>query len=240
MSTDLGPSRVRIRARPGWYLLAVIVVLGLATRYFPVWHPLLTPSAHWGMAVAGVILLADSILLHELAHTWVAARHGVASRGVTLGIFGGQAELSRALPTPGADAMLAIAGPAANALLAAAAWALHAFGDGRWSELVLGVIAFTGRVNVLLAIFNLLPVLPLDGGRVVRALAWWRTGSTTRATVIAARVGAAVCIVLAALAALLLVRGDVGNGLLGVLAALYLWRRTRGFLSSRPSPSPVP
>jgi Zn-dependent protease len=238
MSTDLGPSRVRIRARPGWYLLAALVTVGLATRYFPVAHPMLTPGAHWGMAVAGVILLADSILLHELAHTWVAARHGVASRGVTFAIFGGQAELARALPTPAADALLALAGPAANVLLAAIAWALLAIGDGRWSELVLGVLAFAAHVNVLLAIFNLLPVLPLDGGRVVRALAWWRTGSATRATVVAARVGVAACVLLAAFAVFLLVRRDVGNGLLAALAALYLWRRARGFLSSPPSPVP--
>ena len=240
MSANLGPSRVRLRARPGWYVLGAVVIVGLAMRYFPVWHPLLPPSAHWGMAVAGVILLADSILLHELAHTWVAARYGVASRGVTFAIFGAQAELERAMPTPRADATMALAGPAANVLLAAAAWALHAIGDGRWSELVLGVIAFTARVNVLLAIFNLLPVLPLDGGRVVRALAWWRTGSSTRATAIVARVGVFTCVMLAALAALLLVRRDTGNGLLAALAALYLWRRTRGFLSSHPSPSPVP
>ncbi|MGI9645811.1 MAG: site-2 protease family protein [Ilumatobacteraceae bacterium] len=149
--------------------------------------------AHWSMAVIAVLFGTNlavalgvvpgilamvafflSILAHEFGHALVARRYGVETEGIDLWALGGVARLDRESPTPRADALIALAGPAVSVLLGVAAFGLAV---GVRSE----VLAWVGLVNIALALFNMLPGAPLDGGRVLRAWRWHRTGSKYRA-----------------------------------------------------------
>ncbi len=149
--------------------------------------------AHWSMAIIalwlGVILSADlgvvpgviatiaffaSILAHEFGHALVARRHGVRTESIDLWALGGVARLDREAPTPRADGLIAIAGPATNLLIGLVTLAA-------WWLVPLPVVFVIGFVNVFLAVTNMLPGAPLDGGRVLRAIRWARTGNKYRA-----------------------------------------------------------
>src|ERR671923_434975 len=120
-------------------------------------------------------------------------------------MLGGRADVGRELATPAGDALMAVAGPCANLLTAGLSVALVKLGRGDWPVAVIGVLAFTATVNLLLTGVNALPVYPLDGGRVVRALLWRGTGAMGRATRIAARLGAGFAV-------LLVMAGGAGGG----------------------------
>ena len=149
--------------------------------------------AHWSMAIValwfGVLLSADlgvvggilatvaffaSILAHEFGHALVARHYGVRTQSIDLWALGGVARLDRESPTPRADGLIAVAGPAVSLLIGLAATAA-------WFVLGSDVLFVIGFVNVVLAVFNMLPGAPLDGGRVLRAVRWARTGNKYRA-----------------------------------------------------------
>ena len=174
-------------------LVAGLITLTLANSILPIAAPGFSDAAYWvvGILTAGGFLA--SILLHELGHSVVAEREGVRVDGITLWLLGGVARLRGEPQTPGAELRIAAAGPAVSVALAvglfAAGWALSAFGLS--SLLVAGVI-WLGLINGVLALFNLLPFAPLDGGRITKALLWRRHGDRDRATIttaVAGRVG---------------------------------------------------
>jgi Zn-dependent protease len=178
------------------------------------------------------VSLFGSIVLHELAHARVARAHGVASRGITLAALGGRAELEGALPSPKVDVLMAVAGPAANGVLAGLALALTEVAQGgHWPAAVTGVLGFAAATNALLTAVNLLPVFPLDGGRVLRAALWHRTASLSAATRTARRIGMGFGVGLVVAGVVGAGVGHRAAGLTGVVVGLYLYRRAR--LSSR-------
>lgn len=127
--------------------------------------------------VAGAIAVVAfflTILAHEFGHALVARRYGIQTESIDLWALGGVARLDREAPTPGAEARVALAGPIVSLLIG-----VTAFGLGY--TLGIGLVAWIGFVNVFLAVFNMLPGAPLDGGRVLRAFRWWRTGDRYRA-----------------------------------------------------------
>jgi Zn-dependent protease len=149
--------------------------------------------AHWSMAIVavwfGVLLTVDlgllggvvatvaffaSILAHEFGHAMVARRYGVRTESIDLWALGGVARLDRESPSPRADGLIAVAGPAVSLLIG-----LAAFGAGIAFQST--VLVWVGFVNGVLAVFNMLPGAPLDGGRVLRAVRWSRTGNKYRA-----------------------------------------------------------
>lgn len=168
-----------------------------------------TRSAYWAAAVVAAVLFFASLLAHEVSHAVVARRFGIKVRSITFWLFGGVAQLGSEALTPSADFRIAAAGPAVSLLLvgvfAAAQWVLTSAGA---HGLVLAVPMWLWEMNLLLAVFNLVPAAPLDGGRILRAGIWWRSGNRTRASVLAARVGRAFGIVLIALGAVLFVYYD--------------------------------
>jgi Zn-dependent protease/CBS domain-containing protein len=139
------------------------------------------------MSVAAALIFFASLLLHELGHAIVARREGMEIDGITLWLFGGVARFKGMFPSGGAELRIALAGPAVSLFLgllflgAAAALPLP--------DAVDGVVAWLGRINLILLGFNMLPALPLDGGRVLRALLWVRTGDFMRATRTAGALG---------------------------------------------------
>ena len=176
MTSSLRLARVAgIEIRAHWSLLVIValIVWSLADRVFPDSNPGLSDTAYLVMASAAALLFLASILLHELGHALQAQRDGVGVAGITLWVFGGVAEMRGNMPSAGAELRIAAAGPAVSLVLAvvclgaAVALPLPAEIDG--------VVFWLGQINLSLLLFNLIPALPLDGGRVLRALLWmWR------------------------------------------------------------------
>lgn len=134
------------------------------------------------------ILLFVTVLIHELSHSFTARANGLPVHTISLFIFGGVSNLTREPQTPRIELLVALAGPLASLVLAGIFFGLHALAGSGSSE-VAAVLGYLAYVNLILAIFNLIPGFPLDGGRVLRAIIWRVTGSQRRATRIASNVG---------------------------------------------------
>ena len=203
-----------------WSVLGLLALLmwTLATGIFPETNPGLGDNAHFAMAVAASLGFFASILLHELGHALQARREGMQIDGITLWLFGGVARFAGMFPSAGAEFRIAAAGPAVSALLAGG-FAGAALIPGVPSA-VDGVSSWLGFINLALLVFNLIPALPLDGGRMLRAALWARSGDLTKATVRAAGTGRFLAIGLIGLGFLMIVLGD---GVGGIWLAFIGW-----------------
>lgn len=170
--------------------IVLLVAVGLAAYQLPAVFPGHSAVAYALGGAGAAVLLLLSLLAHELAHAIVARRNGVPVGGITLWLLGGVAQLRDEASTPGADFRIAAVGPGTSALLgvlfAGVTWAAIGLGSGR---LVAAVLLYLALLNVVLAVFNLVPAAPLDGGRVLRAALWRWTGDRARASVWSARAG---------------------------------------------------
>jgi Zn-dependent protease len=157
---------VRVGLNWSWLIIFILLVWSLGTSYFPSRYPFLTGAAYFWMGVAAAILFFGSLLLHELGHAFQARREGMQIDGITLWLFGGVARFKGMFPTAGAEFRIAIAGPLVTLGLSGAFIVLAALVPS--TQALHGVLAWVGYVNLLLLVFNLMPALPLDGGRVLR------------------------------------------------------------------------
>ncbi len=178
---------IRVGLNWSWLVVFALIVWSLAVAVFPSEDPGLARGAYIGMGIAAALLFFLSLFLHELGHALVARREGVEIEGITLWLFGGVARFRGMLPSAGAEFRIAIAGPVVSALLGGA-FVAFALGT-HFSKPVDGVAAWLGYINLLLLAFNMLPALPLDGGRVFRSLLWKARGNFGWATGVAAAVG---------------------------------------------------
>ncbi len=212
-----------VRADASWLLVILLVTWSLATGYFPAIYKGLTPRTYWLMALVGALVLFLSIIVHELSHSIVARRYGIPMKGITLFVFGGVAEMDDEPPSPKAELLMAIAGPAASVLIGGAFVGLAEIAPrmGLRGEVV-AVLRYVGMTNLILAIFNLLPAFPLDGGRVLRAIIWWKTHSIRRATRVASHSGTAFGWLLVILGVLALFRGNVVGGIWWFLIGTFV------------------
>jgi Zn-dependent protease len=192
--------RIRVGFHASWIVLFVFVTWTIASSMSD-----LQPPFGAALAAACAVLLFVSVVVHEFAHALVARRFGVQTRGITLFIFGGVATLENEPPTPRAEAAIALAGPVASGVIALLGYgAMLASDQFAPTSLGLGIglgCAYIAVANAVLAVFNLVPAFPMDGGRVLRALLWIRTQDQRAATVAAALVGVtlAVCTIVASL-----------------------------------------
>jgi Zn-dependent protease len=171
-------------------VIAVIVADVLGGSVLPVTVPHQSQTVYWLLAAAGAVLFAASLLGHELAHALVARRNGMTVRSVTLWMLGGVTELDGDPPSPGAELRIALAGPAASLAAAVLFFGVAlAIGRGGGPAVTASALAWLGLMNGALAVFNLLPGAPLDGGRVLRAVLWRRHRDRVRAALGAARAG---------------------------------------------------
>ncbi len=177
-------------------------------------------TAFLGAVAGGVIFLA-TVLAHEVSHTAVAQRRGLEVKRIRLMIFGGASELREESNSPGTEAAVAIVGPFTSAVIAAGLLALAAPLDG----VAEGVLRFVGLANLALAVFNILPGMPLDGGRVLRAFLWHRTGDRDKATRLALQSGRFFGLGLVGVGAYLALR--TGTGAVGIWVAFVGWFMTR-------------
>src|SRR5918992_4812429 len=157
-------------------VIIAILVFGLATGMLPDGYPGRSTAAYVAAAIVAAVLFLASLLAHELAHSLVARRNGIEVESIVLWLLGGVAQLRGEAKTPGADFRIAVVGPLTSVGLAivfgVAAGGLIQLGAG---GLATGVLTYLAATNAMLAIFNLIPAAPLDGGRVLRAALWrWR------------------------------------------------------------------
>jgi Zn-dependent protease/CBS domain-containing protein len=170
-----------------WLIVFALIVWSLATAIFPDQNPDLSDNTYIAMAVVAALLFFVSILLHELGHALEARREGMEIEGITLWLFGGVAQFKGMFPSAGAEFRIAIAGPLVSLVLGIGFLAISFFVRGETA--VDGVAFWLGAINMSLLLFNLLPALPLDGGRVLRSALWAAKGDFAWATRIAATIG---------------------------------------------------
>jgi len=199
---------IPIYLHPTWFLVFFLVSFALSKSLVGA-HPEIAQPVAWLAAGATAVLFAVSILLHELGHSVIALRHRVPVRSITLFIFGGVAVIERDPETPRAEFEIAIAGPIVSALLALV-FVVVQRGAPEGSAFA-SMAGWLMAINLGVALFNLLPGFPLDGGRVLRAFLWARSGSATAATRTAARVGQWIAYGFIALGALRVMGGDLGG-----------------------------
>lgn len=179
---------ITIEIHPSWLLILGFVAWSLSDGLFPDQYESWSTFAYWATGVIAALLLFVTVLIHELAHALVAKRRGLEVPRITLFIFGGMSHLQRQPASAGEEFQIAAAGPATSLVIAAVTGAAGLLVGGA-NEKLEAILYYLAFVNVALAVFNILPGFPLDGGRVLRSIAWKRTGSFRRATRIASAVG---------------------------------------------------
>lgn len=208
-----------VRIDPSWLVVAALVTWSLAAGHFPSQYPDLGGGVYWTMGVIGMLGLFGSVLLHELGHAVVARRRGLEMGGITLFIFGGVAEMTAEPENPRTEFLVAIGGPVVSLLLALGFWVAHFF---TLPTTVGAVVAYLAFVNTALLVFNMVPAFPLDGGRVLRAWLWSRSGSLRGATRTASRIGSGFGAFLIGLALLELFAGAVVSAIWTGILGLFL------------------
>jgi Zn-dependent protease len=220
---------IRIAVDWSWFLVLFLVIFWLSRFYGDVLGESGSSTAPFVLAVLSAVGFFGSIVLHELGHAVAAIRSGIGISSIQLWVFGGMARMDRESETPGAEFKVAIAGPlvtlaivVALTLIGRAAAGAHEFRRAVLIESdsgvsgVLAMVAWLASINLLVLLFNLLPAFPMDGGRVVRAIAWWRTGDRTAATRFAAGLGRVFAYVFIGAGLFMVVTGS-GFGVFGGL-----------------------
>lgn len=216
---------IRIAVDWSWFLVLFLVIFWLTRFYADVLGENGSDTGPFLLAVLSALGFFGSIVLHELGHAFVALRNGIGISSIQLWIFGGMARMDRESESPAAEFKVAIAGPLVTLaiVVALAAVGLAAAGPEEFRDAalietnsgvsgVLAMVAWLASINLLVLIFNLLPAFPMDGGRVVRAIAWWRTGDRTAATRFAAGLGRVFAYIFIAGGLLLVFTGLVFQG----------------------------
>ena len=204
-----------------WFFIFALVTWMFASSIFGEFYPEWTEAQRWigGAFVALIFFL--SVLTHEMSHAIVSNRNGLPVRGITLFVFGGVANLTKEPDSPGLEFRIAIVGPLTSltigALFAAAWAALRPVSDG-----LAGIAANLAIINSSLALFNMLPGFPLDGGRVFRSIVWRRNNNRLRATRTAARAGEWIAYGIMGIGVLYTLIGGVVSGIWFILIGLFL------------------
>src|SRR4051812_178369 len=230
---------IRVGANPSWFIVLFLLIWLLTGQYKDAFPGHDTKA--FILATASALLLFLCVLLHELGHAIVARRNKVPIVGIELWLFGGIATMTREPDTPGAAFRISAAGPFVTFLIALVSWVAGGLiwgGNGftnsaflsertgySSAEVLLGYVAL---VNTGLLLFNLVPGYPLDGGNILRAIAWWRTGDRVRATRFAARTGRLFAYLIMALGVYVAIRGSLFTGVWFLLIGNFFSQAARG------------
>lgn len=213
---------IRISLDISWFIIFALVLLALSAGYFPRNFPGQDPRAYWIAGFIATLLFFASVLIHELSHSLVAIRQGLEIPEITLFIFGGVSRLAQEPKDPVTELKIALVGPISSFALAALFWLMKTVFRGLEPSLIVAVFGYLAWINLALGIFNLIPGFPLDGGRVFRAIWWWKTGSLTRATKIASDMGKGFAVALMLLGGLQIFAGALISGLWLVFIGMFL------------------
>ncbi|MBL1432826.1 MAG: site-2 protease family protein [Gammaproteobacteria bacterium] len=206
-----------------WFLIALLITWTLAAELFPQRYPGLAHEMYWWMGVTGAAGIFCSIVFHEFSHSLVARHFGIPIRGITLFIFGGIAEMEKEPTTPKAEFLIAIAGPLASFLLAFFFYRIQDIAiSNEWPVFIVGVSYYLGYLNMILAIFNLVPAFPLDGGRMLRAALWASKKNLLTATRISSQIGSGFGLVLMTLGIIAFIQGQFIAGMWWLLIGVFV------------------
>jgi Zn-dependent protease len=232
---------IRISVDWSWFLILFLVIFYTSQTYSDLLGENASSSTPFVLGVLTAVGFFGSILLHELGHAVVAERNGIGITGIQLWVFGGMARMDREAETPGAEFKVAIAGPLVTLALFVllAGCGILASGTGAFEDAalldpnadvsgLLAMAAWLAVINFLLLVFNLLPAFPMDGGRVARAIAWWRTGDRTSATRFAANLGRAMAYLMIGGGLALIFMGDLFSGVWLALIGMVVNGSARG------------
>ncbi len=213
---------IEVGVHYSWLIIFLLMTWSLSTYVFPRDPTLsrgLATLEFWILGVVTTLLLFVSVLIHELAHSFVAKARGLEARSITLFIFGGVSNLSGDAKSARTEFMVAIVGPLTSFALAAVAYGVDvAVAEPRVSV----VAAYLVFINLTLGAFNLIPGFPLDGGRVLRAVLWGATGSMRKATVWSGNVGKLIAWLMFGFGLFLAFDGNVVNGVWFAAIAWFL------------------
>ena len=212
------PFGIPVYVTPYWFVIAAVFSVIYANDL----SSTISGNTRYVVAAAFVVLLYASVLVHELAHSLVARSYGLPVRRILLNPLGGISEIEREAPTPGREFAVAGAGPALSLVLAAIGWGLaQAAPYGVTGALIRQLVV----ANIIVGVFNLLPGLPLDGGRMLRAVIWKITRKPTTATIAAAWVGRGLAVALLAIPFFSggLAGGDIVSTLWVLVIAAFMW-----------------
>jgi Zn-dependent protease len=236
---------IKIAVDWSWFLILFFLILTMSNNYGDALGESSTAAAPFALAVASAVGFFGSIVLHELGHAFAALRRGIGITSIQLWIFGGVAHMDRESDSPKVEFEVAIAGPAMTLAVIVACSAVGAAiaGVGEFGHAlrlaielksdagisgVASMFAWLAAINAFVLVFNLLPAFPMDGGRIARAIVWWRTGNRTQATRIAATMGRAFGYLFIGGGLALVAVGDVFSGIWLALIGMVVNGAARG------------
>jgi Zn-dependent protease len=217
---------VPINLHFSWFLIAALITWSLASGYFLQAYPQIAPIGHWILGALTAVLFAASVLLHELGHVFLALREKIPVRGVTLFLFGGVAQIAEEPKSAGSEFRIAIAGPLVSLGLAGLFALLYLL--DRAVPFLAAPSEYLMRINLMLALFNMIPGFPLDGGRVLRAAIWKYSGSQLKATRIASIGGKLVAFGFIGIGLLTIFSGNFFNGLWLIFIGWFMQNAAAG------------
>ena len=213
---------IEIHIDSSWLIIFALVTWTLATEYFPSQNPDGTLLLNWFLGIIASLLFFASVLAHELSHSLMAIYQGATVRNITLFLLGGVAQIGEEPNKPFKEFLIAVVGPLSSVLIgviAGAAW----FFTRNIIPPVASVLSYLAIINILLAVFNLLPGFPLDGGRILRAIIWGLTSNVKTATKIATFSGKVIACLLCCWGIKLIFSGSTFNGLWMIFIGWFLY-----------------
>jgi Zn-dependent protease len=227
---------IRLSLHVSWFLVFALVVWVTMAGFAEI-YPEIRGPVRFAMGLVTGAAFFVCLTVHELAHALTARRFGIRVRGITLFLFGGVAEIEGEVPTPAREFAVALVGPAVSTFLGAVFALGTQIASSAGRPVAEGILGTLALVNLGVALFNLFPGLPLDGGRLVRAALWRLSGSYAAATRVAAAGGSLLAVLLVALGVLLVVAEGETAGLWYVPMGLFLWFLARAAGRRRRPPS---
>lgn len=236
---------IRIAVDWSWFLILFLLIVSLSSAYGDALGESSSATAPFLLAVGSAIGFFASILLHELGHAFAAIRRGIGITSIQLWIFGGVARMDRESDSPEAEFEVAIAGPAVTLAIVVVLYVVGGLidGFGNFAHVFrlavefktefgisgpVAMVSWLATINLIVLVFNLLPAFPMDGGRVARALIWWRTKDRNRATRIAAGMGRFFGYAFIAGGLVLVGLGDLFSGIWLALIGVIVGGAARG------------
>jgi|HubBroStandDraft_6_1064221.scaffolds.fasta_scaffold46960_1 Zn-dependent protease/predicted transcriptional regulator len=206
-----------------WFLIALLITMSL-TAQFHQSHPGWSDTVVWATSLMTALLFFAALLAHEMSHALVARSHGLATREITLFALGGVAQIEKEPEDPKTEFWVGIVGPISSAIIGLICLGLSWLAGWRIGATpetpILSMLVWLGYINLMLAAFNMIPGFPLDGGRILRALIWWKNKDAVRSTQLAARTGQFVALLFICLG---IFRFFAGEGFGGLWIAFIGW-----------------
>ena len=218
----------QVRIDLSWIIIAALVTWSLAVGVFPFRYKYLAPEMYWLMGVVAAIGFFLSIVVHEMFHSIVAGKFGIPMKGITLFVFGGVSEMGEEPKSAKAEFWMALVGPLSSVALALVFYGIHVLSVQReWLEPIDGVLFYLAYINGLLAVFNLIPAFPLDGGRILRAILWGIKKNLRWATRVSSGIGYGFGVLLVFLGIFKFFSGDLIGGIWSFLIGMFLQNAAR-------------